>query len=90
MMTSWNETKRIEEYLMGTSDPAEALIFDAQLLLNDELAAKVAAQQKVYETIKQYGRKELKIEIEAVHQKLFTDPNYLSFRQKIMKLFKNP
>lgn len=90
MMTSWNETKRIEAHLMGTSNPEDALIFDAQLLLDDELADKIAAQQKTYETIQQYGRKQLKIEIEAVHQKLFTDPNYLSFREKILRLFRNP
>lgn len=89
MMTSWNETKRIEAHLIGDSNPEDILIFDAQLLLDDELKDKVVAQQKAYEAIQQYGRKELKNEIEAVHQKLFTDPNYLSFRQKIMRLFRN-
>lgn len=90
MMTSLNETKRIEEHLIGTSNPEDILIFDAQLILDKEFTEKVEAQKLAYETIQQYGRKQLKNEIKAVHQKLFSEPNYKSFRKLILRLFKKP
>ncbi|WP_158655607.1 hypothetical protein [Sphingobacterium sp. HMA12] len=88
MMTSWNETKQIENQILGTADPGEALLFDAQLLLDNELADKVITQQKAYEIVKQFGRKQLKKEIEAIQQALFTQPKYIGFSQKIRRLFK--
>ncbi|QIH34328.1 MULTISPECIES: hypothetical protein [Sphingobacterium] len=88
MMTSWNETKQIETHLLGTANPGEALLFDAHLLLDNELADKVIAQQKAYEIVKQFGRKQLKQEIEAIQQILFTQPQHIRFSQKIRRLFK--
>lgn len=90
MMTSWNEIQQIEAYLMETTDPGDALLFDARLLLDNDLADKVNAQQKTYEAIKHFGRRQLKKEIEAIHQTLFTHPGHISFSQKIMRLFRNP
>lgn len=90
MMTSLNETKRNEDYLLGKLLPNEALLFDVQLLIDEELEANVKSQQKSYEIIRQYGRVQLKKELEAVQQKLFTDPKYTSFKQKIVQLFKKP
>lgn len=87
MMTSWNETKQIEAHILGTADTGSALVFEAKLMLDNSLADKVMWQQKAYNTIQQYGRRELKKEIESVHQKLFTQPEYLSFSQKIRLLF---
>jgi hypothetical protein len=48
---------------------------------------KMHWQQKTYQIIRQYSRGQLKQEIEAVHQKLFTEPEHLNFRQRIKKLF---
>ena len=88
MTTSWNETQQIEAHLMGQVHPGEALLFDAQLLLDNKLANKVIAQQKAYEIVNQFGRKQLKKEIEAIHQTLFTQPKHIRFSQKIMRLFR--
>ncbi|MGE8427866.1 MAG: hypothetical protein ACN6O7_08315 [Sphingobacterium sp.] len=88
MMTSWNETQQIEAYLFGIAAPEDALLFEAQLVLDEELAYKVIAQQKAYEAIQQFGRKQLKTEIEAITQALFTYPEHVSFRKKIIKLFR--
>ncbi|MGJ1315830.1 hypothetical protein [Sphingobacterium multivorum] len=88
MMTSWNETQQIEAYIFGMAEPEDALLFEAQLVLDEELAHKVIAQQKAYEAIQQFGRKQLKTEIEAITQALFTYPEHVSFRKKILKLFR--
>jgi len=87
MTTSWNETQQIEAVILKTASPGEALLFEAKLMLNNELADKVIWQQKTYGIIKQYARKQLKAEIETVHQQLFTQPQYRSFSQKIRQLF---
>jgi hypothetical protein len=45
-------------------------------------------QQKTYQIVKLHGRDQLRHEIETVHQKLFTEHQHKTFRQKIMSLFK--
>jgi hypothetical protein len=87
MTTSWNETQQIEAHLSGTANTGDALLFEAKLLLDNDLADKVIWQQKAYDTIQQFGRRQLKNEIEIVHQQLFTQPKHSSFSQKIRRLF---
>ncbi|MDB5030335.1 hypothetical protein [Mucilaginibacter sp.] len=87
MMTSWNETRQIEAHLFDIADTGSMLVFEARLMLDNNLADKVIWQQKAYDTIQQYGRRQLKKEIETIHQKLFTQPEHLSFSQKIRRLF---
>ena len=89
MKTLWNETARIEAHLSGTATTGDNLLFEANLLLDPTLHDKVQWQQKTYTLITQYGRRQLKKEIEAVHQQLFTAPEHLSFSQKIRRLFTN-
>ena len=89
MRTSLNNIAQAEQYLLKRSAPAGSLLFEAKMLINDELKNNVAAQQQVYSLVKQYGRKQLKAEIEAVHQQLFTQPGHMSFRQKIARIFLN-
>jgi len=87
MTTSWNETRQIEAVLTGTAAPGDVLLFEAKLMLDNELADKVIWQQKAHSVIKQYGRKQIKAEIDAVHQKLFTQPEHRNFSQQIRQLF---
>ena len=83
------ETEQIEAHLLKLSDPGNSLVFEARLLLDAELNEKVAWQEKTYNIVRIYGRDQLKKEIESVHQKLFTQPEHTSFRQKIRRLFTN-
>jgi hypothetical protein len=87
MMTSWNETEQIEAHLLGRHDTGNALVFEARMLLDPELSDKIVWQKKTYSIIQTYSRRQLKKEIEAVHQKLFTQPEHTSFSQKIRRLF---
>ena len=87
MRTSLLETEQIEAHLMRLSEPGDALVFEAGLLLEPGLKDKMLWQQKTYGIIRQYGRTALKQEIENVHQKLFTEARHQSFGQKIMHLF---
>jgi hypothetical protein len=89
MRTSLIETEQIEVHLLHPSEPGDALVFEAKLLLDPELRDKIQWQKEAYRMVKLYGRNQLKQEIEAVHQKLFTQPEHLSFSQKIRRLFTN-
>jgi hypothetical protein len=87
MTISWNETKQIESHIMRTADAGDALVFEAKLMLDHDLADKVIWQQKAYDTIQQFGRRQLKKEIELIHHNLFTQPGHIGFSQKIRRLF---
>ncbi|WP_143774197.1 hypothetical protein [Niastella vici] len=87
MRTSLNEIRQIDDYLLKYAGEADALLFEARLLLQPALRETMLWQQKTYEIIRQYSRRQLKAEIETVHQQLFTGPEHLSFRKRIMRLF---
>lgn len=88
MRTSLNEIEQIEKYLLGGLNTQDRLLFQAELLLNPQKTENVYWQQKTYILVQAYGRKQLKKDIEAVHQKLFTSPVHQNFRQKILALFR--
>jgi hypothetical protein len=87
MRTSLNKIAQIEAHLLKKENPADALLFDAKILLDEELQTHVLQQQQVYGMVQRYSRKQLKQEIDAVHQQLFNQPEHLSFRQKIARIF---
>lgn len=87
MTTSWNETQYIEAHLLGQHDTGNALLFEAKLLLDASLADKVAWQQRTYTLVTEYSRRQLKSEIETVHQELFNKPMHVGFAQRIRQLF---
>jgi len=87
MRTSLNEIKQIEDHLFNQADPQDTVLFEAKLILDSGLQENVTWQQKTYTLVKQYGRKKLKAELEAVHQQLFALKEHRSFAQKIRALF---
>lgn len=89
MRTLWNDTLQIEKHLTGSHTPGEALLFEAKLLLEPNLNDTIQLQQKTYNAICDYGRRELKKDIESVHKQLFSSPQHSNFSQKIRQLFKN-
>ena len=87
MRTSLNEIKLIDGRIFNTNPPEDALLFDALLIINPELGQQLMWQQKAHAIVKQYSRKKLKAEIEAVHQQLFHKPQHSGFRRRILNLF---
>ncbi|MEO6631611.1 MAG: hypothetical protein ABIN13_07820 [Mucilaginibacter sp.] len=87
MRTSLIETEQIEAHLLHLSAPGDALVFEAKLLLDDELNDKLQWQKIAYNKIKLYSRNQLKQEIEAVHQSLFNQARHKSFSEKIRQIF---
>jgi hypothetical protein len=88
MRTSLNNIKVIDDYLLGNIDPGDKLLFDANMLLNNDLKDDISHQQKTYAIIRQYGRQKIKCEIIAVQQLLNNAPQHRGFVQRIANLFK--
>lgn len=88
MMTSQNSTRLIENYLQGKLSHADRLLFEVKLLIDPDLKRDLYFQKKTHLLIKMYHRQQVKEELEAVHQKIFTNPDKTDFRRSINKLFK--
>ena len=87
MRTSLNQIKLIEAKLSGTLAADDALLFEANALLDPEWEEKIAQQQQAQRLVMLYGRQQLRREIEAVHDELFSRPEHRSFREKVLRLF---
>lgn len=87
MRTSLNDIQQIDDYLLQYAGKADRALFEARLILQPALQENLLWQQKTYDIIKQYSRRQLKAEIESVHQHLFTEPEHIPFRRKIISIF---
>jgi len=88
MPTSLNEIAEIDDHLFNRQQPGEALLFEAKLIISPELKDKVMWQKQTLNLVQQYGRNNLRAQIQAVHRQLFTQQQHQSFAQKVMGLFK--
>jgi hypothetical protein len=87
MRTSLNEIKKIEDHLQGNLAAEENLLIEVRKLIDHSFATNLTAQQDSYKLIRSYGRKQLRQEIESIHQQLFREEKHYSFRKMIFSLF---
>ena len=87
MRTSLNDIQQIDDYLLQYAGKTDRALFEARLILQPALQENLLWQQKTYDIIRQHSRRRLKAEIESVHQHLFTEPEHISFRLKIQRIF---
>lgn len=87
MRTSLNNIKEIDDHVLGIAAPQQNLLFEAKMILNPELRVDVAWHKQTLTLVQQYGRKQLRTDIQAVQQQLFTRPEHQSFRQTILRFF---
>jgi hypothetical protein len=88
MRTSLNNIKAIDDYLLGRMAPGDALLFEANMLLNSDLTDDLKHQQSTYSIIRKYSRQNLKAEIMAVQETLAAAAQHQGFMQRIAGLFK--
>jgi hypothetical protein len=88
MRTSLNSTKEIDDHVLGLATPQDGLLFEANMVLNPQLRLEVAWHKQTLSLVQLYGRKQLRAEIDAVHQQLFNQPEHRSFRQSVLRFFK--
>ncbi|WP_317898850.1 hypothetical protein [Aurantibacillus circumpalustris] len=82
------ETQQIELYLLNKLSPEEQLLMEANVLINEDLKRKLFFQKQTQILVRDFGRKKLKAEIEAVHIKMFSEKQFQTFSQKILNIFK--
>ncbi len=87
MKTSWKKTKQLDDYLRQQMHPEEALLLEAQLVLEPELRDALRWQQRIHTLVRAYGRQQLRREIQAAQQKVFHRPEHRGFRQTILRIF---
>lgn len=87
MRASLNETAQIEDYIFCRMSVQERQFFEVLLLTDSEFSSKVDGQRDTYALVSAYGRRQLKEELNAIHQSLFTSPGRWWFRWKIHRLF---
>jgi len=83
-----NNIKQVDDHLLGKTEPDEALLFEAKLILDPELNDSVHWHKQTLSLVHQHGREGLRQQIQAVHRQLFTMPQHNSFSQMILRLFK--
>lgn len=83
-----NKTQLIDDYTFNRLNAEEQLLFEAKTLIDPELNETLKWQGFTYEVVKSYGRKELKKEIIAAEQKLFSEPRFKNFRAIVSGIFK--
>ena len=88
MKTLLNELRLIEHYLLSDAKDGESFLFEAKMILQPELREQVYWQNKTYQVMRDYSRKQLKNEINNIHETLFNTVEHQSFRQKVMRLFR--
>jgi hypothetical protein len=89
MKISWNDTRRIEQYLDNELSEEEKILFEAQLVLDPHFKLNVRLHKQIHSLIKLYGRRKMKAEIGKIHHKLFQNPEHIIFQQRIQQLFKD-
>lgn len=87
MRTSLIEIAQIESYLNAECSAEESVLFEAKMLLNKEWNEKVLLQKKAHRLIEEYGDRQLKNELELIHQRLFRQAKYRSFKEKVFQFF---
>jgi hypothetical protein len=89
MRTSLNNIKEADDHLLGLSAPQDSLLFEAKMIINPEAAIECNMWHKqTLNLVQQYGREQLRADMEAVHNQLFTLPEHQNFRQNILRFFK--
>ena len=71
MRPELEQIKQIEDFLKGNMKDSSRWMFQTKTWLNPKLAKEVLWQKLFYRSIRQEGRKQLKTELEVLHQKLY-------------------
>ena len=88
MRTSLIEIEQIEKFLLHQDNTSEHLLMEARMQVNSELSDQIASQKQTYQLIHEYGRQQLRREIQKAQRKVFSDSAYLKFQNKIRSYFK--
>lgn len=87
MRASLTDIHTIEQFLTGRLSPEDRLVFEARMLTQPALQRNVILQQKIQAAAVAFGRHQLKQQLKAVHQNLFSHPRKRLWQQRILHYF---
>ncbi|HEY0652398.1 MAG TPA: hypothetical protein VGD65_04680 [Chryseosolibacter sp.] len=90
MRTSLNKIQTIEDFLTGSMEAEDRLVFEATILVDKSLADEVSLQRATYCHIRSYGREQLRNELDTIHHKLMNNQSDRTFRDLIFSIFQKP
>ncbi|WP_223648357.1 hypothetical protein [Hymenobacter psoromatis] len=73
----------IEEQLRNGPAALPAAEWQLRRLLDPDLDADVAAQQQLYQCLRLAGRRQLRRELAALHARLYGQPRWLAWAQRL-------
>jgi len=88
MKTSLDKLQLMEDCLLGQASGEQRLFFEANLLLDPILREEAHWQCKTYHVVRDYGRQQLRSELEQVHQVLFTASQHHKFHDWVLGFFR--
>lgn len=87
MRTSLKNIKTIDDFYRGILAPEEAVLFQANVLLNPDLAKDLQLHINTHAAIRDYSRQVLKKEIEAAGNKFFNAAQHQGILAYVWSLF---
>lgn len=78
MRTALLELREIDRYLLRRMNAAERLVFQAKMIVSEELKRKVCLQEKTLRLLRLDGRDALRERLEALHAQLMQEPGFAS------------
>jgi hypothetical protein len=87
MRTSPNKLHYLEEGLQRRLPPGEQQLFDARLLTDDAFRQEAETLHTACALVVASARQQLRAEVKAVHDHLFSAPAHENFRRKVMRIF---
>lgn len=84
MRKSLREIEQIERYLNGRIAAEEHQAFEVRRLCDAGLQEQIEQQQRSYDLIREYGRRRMQRELDAVYHRLMRRP---AFRERIRRIF---
>jgi hypothetical protein len=76
MRTELDEARQIDRYLFRRLNQDDTREFEARLLLNETLAAKVDAQRTAHRLIRLYARMQERNRLQEIYRNLLTEKNF--------------
>ena len=89
MKTSLTDLVRTEKFLRDELGTPEVLVYEAQMIIDEDLRKNTFYHRVVHSIVRAYYRKKLKAEVQEVHNKLFNDPAREQAWKDLIKLFKS-
>jgi|GEM_PF-3348241 hypothetical protein len=77
-----------EKFLLNEMRPEDRLLFEARLLVEDELKANTVIHRLIHRIVLLYHRKKMKAELDQLHARLLNDPSDSRLRESVL-LFKS-